>query len=547
MIFSKNPNASYKIIEIGEGSQKLSSDFRFIFEDRLNLKDSKESSGLYVCCTYDRKKAATELANKGLVYKKDYFFAEDLFCLLDDWKDAKIAYASYSGGLMDRLKSIVFGYSAKNRRILYEDKHKDVLRGRYGTKLSPSNNESVQRIFHALYLIPGLLESLPQIFSRKKLYDNYDHICFYNISDAIRFRNDHPSVSDKVITVEELKAHTMASLYMRATYFDRRQNSCGCEIPFNTLWVGKGGTSRLCDCPDYLNISCGNIGVTDISKVWNSPLAGIIRLSIANNTYTFCSRETCGRLAADKEQTGLLEMKNTKTTNHPLNLNFASDYACNLHCPSCRKVIYAKNNENADLEIKTCIDDLTRAGWLDNASSLFVGGGGEVFLSKNYKRVLYESGSKRKSVVIMTNGTLFTPKEWEKLEGKYESISFMVSVDAATKDTYEKVRCGGRFEVLMENMEFLSILRRENKVQRVTVILIVQRANYKEIPDFIKWAKDHGFDEVSLSHIRNWGTYKDSYFYENVSMFDKNGRANPELSRVLENPICKDPIVKTSW
>ena len=129
----------------------------------------------------------------------------------------------------------------------------------------------------------------------------------------------------------------------------------------------------------------------------------------------------------------------------------------------------------------------------------------------------------------MTNGTLFTSKEWEKLEGKYEDISFMVSVDAATKETYEKVRCGGQFERLMENMRFLSMLRKENKVNNVKVIMIVQKANYMEIPDFIKWAKGMGFDKVNLSHIRNWGTML------------------PELSAVLENPVCKDPIVSMSW
>ena len=147
----------------------------------------------------------------------------------------------------------------------------------------------------------------------------------------------------------------------------------------------------------------------------------------------------------------------------------------------------------------------------------------------------------------MTNGTLFTQKEWEQLEGKYEHINFMVSVDAATKDTYEKVRCGGNWKKLMDNMDFMSNLRKENKIDKVTVIMIVQKANYKEIPDFIKWAKDMGFDRVSLSHIRNWWTFEDGYFYDNVSMFDRNGRIKTELKEIMDNPICSDSVVVTSW
>ena len=47
-------------------------------------------------------------------------------------------------------------------------------------------------------------------------------------------------------------------------------------------------------------------------------------------------------------------------------------------------------------------------------------------------------------------------------------------------------------------------------------------SNYTEIPAFVRWAKDKGFDGVNLSHIRNWGTYDEREFYENVSMFDKS-------------------------
>ena len=147
----------------------------------------------------------------------------------------------------------------------------------------------------------------------------------------------------------------------------------------------------------------------------------------------------------------------------------------------------------------------------------------------------------------MTNGTLFTRSEWEKLEGKYEHIGFSVSVDATTKETYAKVRCGGNFDRLMENMELLSVLRRENKVENVVVNMVVQKANYKEIPDFIRWAKEMGFDSAYLSHIWNWGTYTEEEFEENISMFDRNGNMKPELAAVLADPVCNDPIVDMRW
>lgn len=542
-----NPNKSYGIIEVGENSSKLSLDFRYMFESLIKLGDSAsidsenfklpDKYDLYICCTYDQKDAEKKLAGMGLVYKKDYFFAEDFFYLLDDWKNSRIAYRG-------SLKSIVFGYAARHGIIFPEDPHRDILTDKH---LHRNINPVVQRFHHALYLIPGLLKAIPQFLAGRNNYDTYDHICFYTVSDAIRFKYSHPEAADKVITVEELKAHTMASAYMRALYKDRRQNSCACDAPFNTIWIGKGGTTRLCECPDYLDISCGNIGVTDSASAWDSPLAKIIRLSVINNSYTFCARNQCGKLSAANEHTSLIGRKEIKTSDHPLTVNVANDSVCNLHCPSCRKCIHAKNDDNEELEINTCTDALFESGWLEKADKLLVGGGGEAFLSKNYRRVIYGGSEKRNSIIIMTNGTLFNGSEWKKLEGKYEHISFLVSVDAAVKDTYEKLRCGGNYDSLMKNMDLLAELRKENKVDSVKVIMIVQRDNFEEIPAFIRWATAKGFDGVSLSHIRNWNIYDEKVFYDNISMFDKFGNMKPELAEVLKDPICTGSFVQMSW
>ncbi len=535
-----NTGIRYGILEFGEGSNKLFRDFLYMFGDKLDLKvsvclkegDSKLPGDCesFICCTFNREEAGKKLSSMGLTYKKDYYWAEDFFCLLDDWKQKKIAFLSYPETFRGMMKSIAFGFAIK----------------RGGDALFRKGS-NVSRSFYALRLIPGFFVSIPQFFAKGNQYRNYDYVCFEAVSDAIRFKDDFPNLANKIITVEELRAHTMASSYMSATYYDKRQNSCACDAPYHMLWVGKSGSTRLCDCPDYLDVSCGNIGITDIHKVWQSPLAEIIRLSVINNTYTFCSRERCGKLSGQKEQKALLERRKVTDSAYPQQMNVAIDTVCNLHCPSCRKAICAKNDEKAELEVRTCTDAILKSGWLETAEQLLVGGSGEAFLSKHYKKVIYEGAGKRKSIIIMTNGTLFTLEEWEELEGKYDEVGFMVSVDAATKETYEKVRCGGNFDRLMSNMDFLSHLRKDQRVNSVKVIMIVQETNYREIPEFIRWAKEKGFDAVNLSHIRNWGTYRDDFFWQNVSMFDQNGQMKTELKAVLEDPVCNDPIVNYSW
>ena len=553
------------IIGVGDNSGKLVSDFIYIFgnmlsigsnivwKDNLILSDYK--CDYYICCTYDRKKASAEMSKAGLKYKENYLFADDCFSWLDDYKGSRIALKAYPGSFKNRVNILAFGYAAKHGKVTPRDRYKEILNGKYsngegnyyGRHLQRNNKGILRKLIIAAYLFLGSLESLPQLFAGKRLIEKYDYICFESVSGAIKYRKENPEAGNKVITIEELKAHTMASLYMKAVYYDRRQNACECDRPLNTLWIGEHGTTRLCGCPDYLDISCGNLGVTKCCEMWNSTLARILRLSVINNTYTFCSRELCRKFNAEKDVETLLDRKNLIGAGNPDLIKIANDYVCNLHCPSCRKHILAKNDNDTEMEIAACTQELLKSGWLDKADQLVIGASGEAFLSAHYRRILFDGIVKRNSIFIMTNGTLFTHSVWEKLEGKYEHIGFSVSVDAATKDTYAKVRCGGDFERLIENMRFLSELRRENKVDSVEVNMIVQKANYKEIPDFIRWAKEMGFDRAYLSHLWNWGTFTDEEFENNVSMFDRTGKMKKDLALVLEDPVCQDPIVDMRW
>ena len=564
--FRKLNNIEYIILEFEDDSEKLAYDFKYIFDEKIKITDIikfdsnsfsiKEKNQALICCTYDKNEAKKKLEKKKLLYQRDYLFADDYFCILDDWNGKKIAYKTYKFDLIKWRKTLTYGYAAKHGKVLWNDRYREILKGRYinnkGNKYSKhlvQNKVTLGRCLeYALYLLLGLIDFLPQIGAKKRHYDKYDYICFYEILDAIKFKKDFPELSSKVITTEELKNHTMASLYMKAVYYDRRQNDCGCKVPLETIWIGDKGTTRLCGCPDYLDISCGNMGITDNDEIWNSTLAKIMRLSVINNTYTFCSRELCREFNGNPDGDKLLERKEADfTREYPNIIKVANDYVCNLHCPSCRKMIHAKNDDNEELEIVTCIDSLMESGWLDKANNVVVGASGESFLSPSYRKIIFDGVAHRNSIDIMTNGTLFTPQIWEKMEGKYKHVTFSVSIDAATKETYEKVRCGGNWDKLMENMAFLSKLRKENKVESVMVNMIVQKKNYREIPDFIRWAKEMEFDSVYLSHIWNWGTFSADEFENEVSMFDKDGKMKTELAKVLEDPICKDPIVDMRW
>lgn len=92
-----------------------------------------------------------------------------------------------------------------------------------------------------------------------------------------------------------------------------------------------------------------------------------------------------------------------------------------------------------------------------------------------------------KNVALTTNGSLLTPdKSARLLKAGIRSIE--ISVDAATKETYEKIRRGLSFEQVLNNIKDLAKLRNVgNYKTRIMVSVIEQEANEEEIDEIFKF------------------------------------------------------------
>ncbi len=128
---------------------------------------------------------------------------------------------------------------------------------------------------------------------------------------------------------------------------------------------------------------------------------------------------------------------------------------------------------------------------------------------------MFKNASNRKTLDLRTNGTLLDRDAFQKLRGIYDKLSITVSIDAATKETYDQLRRSHNMNTwnnLMGNLEFLSEMRRKGELYFFQINMCVQMKNYKEIPDFIAMGKRLGVDRVYITPIRNWGTYTGQEF-----------------------------------
>lgn len=336
---------------------------------------------------------------------------------------------------------------------------------------------------------------------------------------------------------------SIPSQMLRDTIFDRSYYEFCCNTMLNHAEFHQGGRIDCC-CSTFLDFSLGNVNQDAFKDIWGGIRHRIAALSTQNHTYTFCKKDMCPFFIEKK--IGESKLSNEVYHNveeHPRVALVSYDNGCNLKCVTCRKdFIVTKGTELQQTELYA---DMVKREILPYAQFMIMAGNGEVFLNKSYKKLyMSEEASNLEEIRFLSNGLLFNENTWKDVKQNIRGkIMLTVSIDAATKDTYEYIRSGGNFDVLKKNMEFAGELRRTGKLSYFRMNFVVQKKNYLEMPMFVEWGKQLGCDEVFFTKILNWGTYTSEEFKE-ISMMQEDGiTPKQELQEILNLDIMKDPIV----
>jgi radical SAM protein with 4Fe4S-binding SPASM domain len=108
------------------------------------------------------------------------------------------------------------------------------------------------------------------------------------------------------------------------------------------------------------------------------------------------------------------------------------------------------------------------------------------------------------SVCMTTNGSLLTTENIDRIMDSHQIMQVAVSVDAGTKETYEKIRKGGKWEVLIENLsQLIERRRRGDRRPLVSTNFVVMRRNFREIPTYVKQMASLGVDVIGAVNVHN--------------------------------------------
>ena len=124
-----------------------------------------------------------------------------------------------------------------------------------------------------------------------------------------------------------------------------------------------------------------------------------------------------------------------------------------------------------------------------------------------------------------------------------------ISIDAASKETYEKNRLGGTWERLLENLVYLCKLRNTPMahVNWICLNFVVQSNNYLEMEDFVTMAENLGADAVEFQKLGNWGTFSEQEYREKDVLDSRNPHCKNAveiLQRILEKGSDKIDIIQ---
>ena len=300
-----------------------------------------------------------------------------------------------------------------------------------------------------------------------------------------------------------------------------------CSKPFDTVLIDKIGSCYACECTAWLPQSIGNLQLQSLEQILNSDMRQHLQESVSDGTYRYCNEHQCPYVKDMRPY--------RKTTNDIEHIRLGIDDSCNLRCPSCRKgMIFHKEGSAYNLGIRLA-DRINE--WLYNYSNpikVHIGSDGDPFASHVYRHFMKHTPVRENiKYSLLTNGLMLRDFHASIPHVINNMAELGVSIDGASSDTYEKLRLGGKWDKIMDALDFISVLKQEHNFQ-FSLHMVVQQENWHEMESMLDLAHRHNADRVYFNKIEDWNTDIDF----DSQTFMESEEFKESIYRVSTDPIA---------
>lgn len=321
-----------------------------------------------------------------------------------------------------------------------------------------------------------------------------------------------------------------------------------CTMPFirlNCVW------RELYPCCESWLVNAKKFASSLVLKksYWKSDKMDEFRRSIVNGSYQYCS-DTCPfKSDHDNPNNHLFKSLNEirqiypvyvseaiesfindpngRFSISPYEIGLSYDVTCNLACKSCRPSVVSESHT------LTSAYESRVAPHFEDAGVVYMSGDGDPFASPYYfgllKNDIRDKFPKATEIWLQTNAVLLNEDKWNQIHEYNRNIikQITISIDASTKETYEKVR-GLHFDRLLKNLEFIRSLKDQGIVNRLITSFTISSLNISDVLGFIDFSKSYGFDKIEYWCVKDWGRRCD---YKSLMIHIPS---HPEHSKYIE-------------
>lgn len=192
-------------------------------------------------------------------------------------------------------------------------------------------------------------------------------------------------------------------------------------------------------------------------------------------------------------------LRPSKVDTLPVHMQIETTNACNLRCLSChRDLLYPKATFMSFERFKAIFDQV-------KPQKINVSGLGEPFLNREIISIIRYAKQSGATVNCATNFTVAGKSLEQIVDSGLDQLK--ISIDAASRDTYYKIRGKDLFDATIENIERINQIKKIKNSDKPALRFnfALQRLNIDELCSTVELAHELGIEAVYVQYLEYIG------------------------------------------
>ena len=226
----------------------------------------------------------------------------------------------------------------------------------------------------------------------------------------------------------------------------------------------------------------------------------------------------------------------------PIIMDVENVSRCNFRCTMCEVSTWEKGRRAEDMplaDFKRLLEE--QIGLIE----IKIQGLGEPTMGEGYFEMIRLARMRQLWVRSTTNASLLHHKKNAESYVESDICELQISVDGVSKNSYEGIRKGGKYDLMMRNIQRLHDLWRQQGIPRTRMWTVLQRDNFHEWREFPRFAADLGFQRCTLAlDLNDFG--QESWKKINDPK-DVHGKFTAEMAEQAMEVGQKNGVEVTFW